>query len=278
VIKNVRKLNTPFFLILPAVIYVLAFALYPTIEAVYLSFKDPHGGFSLLYYKEIFSSFDATGAIINTIIVTVGALALQLAIALLVASVLSREFFGKRALSTIAIIPMGIATVVAAVTFKFIFETSGGYANTALHTLFGLNVNWYQNSIISLLTVILADSWKNTPIVALILLSGMSAIPKELYYAASIDGAGPIRRFFYITLPNLRTFIGISLILRGVQEFNIFALPLILIGDHPPLLTTLIYNLYQTTFPEVGLALAGATILIAFILVFTGIVLILSGR
>ena len=272
------KLNTSFFLILPAVIYVLAFAFYPTAEAIYLSFKSPHGGFTLFYYKELFSTFDATKAIINTVIVTVGALALQLTIALIVASILTREFFGKRAFSTIVIIPMGVATVVAAVAFKFIFETSGGYANTILHSLFGLNVNWYQNSLMSLFTVILSDSWKNTPIVTLILLSGMTSIPKELYYAAAIDGAGPIRRFFYITLPNLRRFIGISLILRGVQEFNIFALPLILIGDHPPLLTTLIYNLYQTTFPEVGLALAGATVLVAFILVFIGIVLILSGR
>ena len=272
------KLNTSFFLILPAVIYVLAFAFYPTAEAIYLSFKDPHGGFTLFYYKELFSTFDATGAIINTVIVTIGALALQFIIGLIVALILTREFFGRRTLLTIVLIPMGIATVVAAVTFKFIFETSGGYANSILHSLFGISVNWYQNSLMSLLTVIISDSWKNTPIITLILLSGMMSIPEELYHAAAIDGAGPVRRFFYITLPNLRKFIGISLILRGVQEFNIFALPLILIGYHPPLLTTLIYNLYQTTFPEVGLALAGATVLIAFILVFVGIILILSGR
>ncbi len=267
---------THFLLVLPALAYVIGFAFFPTIEAVYLSFQDPHGGFSLYNYEEL-SYFNLPGAIIDTIVVTIGALAIQLALGFLVASVLAREFFGKRALSTITIIPMGIATVVAAVTFSFVFQTSGGYANTILHSLFGLNVNWYQSSISSLLVVMIADSWKNTPIVALILLAGMSSIPKELYYASAIDGAGPIKRFFYITLPNLRSFIGISLILRGVQEFNIFALPLILIGEHPPLLTTLIYDLYTTTFPEVGLALASATILLGFILVFSGIVIKLSG-
>ncbi|MEM0019596.1 MULTISPECIES: carbohydrate ABC transporter permease [Metallosphaera] len=267
---------TPFLLVLPAVGYIVAFSFFPTIDAVYLSFQDPHGGLSLHNYQEL-AYFNVGGAVLDTVLVTVGALLIQLALGFLVASVLSREFLGKRALSTMTIIPMGVATVVAAITFSFIFQTSGGYANTVLHSLFGINVNWYQTSLSSLLVVMLADSWKNTPIVSLILLAGMSSIPRELYYSAAIDGAGPVRRFIHITLPNLRGFIGVALILRGVQEFNIFALPLILIGDHPPLLTTLVYNLYTTTFPEVGLALAAATILLGFILVFMGVVIKLTG-
>ncbi|MEM3317831.1 MAG: sugar ABC transporter permease [Metallosphaera sp.] len=267
---------TPFLLILPAVAYITVFSFFPAIDAVYLSFLDPHGGFSLKNYQEL-GYFNVGGAILDTILVTVGALAIQLALGFLVASVISREFFGKRAFSIITIIPMGIATVVAAVTFSFIFQTSGGYANSVLHSLFNVNVNWYQSPVSSLLVVMLADSWKNTPIISLILLAGLSSIPKELYYSAAIDGAGPIRRFIHITLPNLRSFIGVALIIRGVQEFNIFALPLILIGDHPPLLTTLVYNLYTTTFPEVGLALAAATILLGFILVFMGAVIKLTG-
>ncbi|BCS93734.1 Trehalose/maltose transport system permease protein MalF [Metallosphaera sp. J1] len=267
---------TPFLLVLPAVGYIVAFSFFPTVDAVYLSFQDPHGGLSLHNYQEL-TYFNIGGAVLDTVLVTVGALLIQLALGFLVASVLSREFFGKKALSTITIIPMGVATVVAAITFSFIFQTSGGYANTIIHSLFGTNVNWYQTSLSSLIVVMLADSWKNTPIVSLILLAGMSSIPRELYYSAAIDGAGPFRRFVHITLPNLRSFIGVALILRGVQEFNIFALPLILIGDHPPLLTTLVYNLYTTTFPEVGLALAAATVLLGFILVFMGVVIKLTG-
>ncbi|AWS00738.1 carbohydrate ABC transporter permease [Metallosphaera hakonensis] len=267
---------TPFLLVIPAVGYIIGFSFFPTIDAVYLSFQDPHGGLSLHNYQEL-AYFNIGGSVLDTVLVTVGALAIQLGLGFVVASVLSREFFGKKAVSTITIIPMGVATVVAAITFSFIFETSGGYANTILHSLFGANVDWYSTSLSSLLVVMLADSWKNTPIVSLILLAGMSSIPKELYYSASIDGAGPLRRFLYITLPNLRSFIGVALILRGVQEFNIFALPLILIGDHPPLLTTLVYNLYTTTFPEVGLALAAATVLLGFILVFMGVVIKLTG-
>lgn len=265
-----------FFLVLPALVYIVGFSFFPTIYAVYLSFQSPHGGFSLANYRELIY-FNVGGAIVDTVLVTVGALLLQLAIGFLVASVLTREFFGKRVVSTITIIPIGVATVVAAVTFSFIFQTSGGYANTLIHVITGGSVNWYSSSLSSLLVVMVADSWKNTPIVSLILLAGMTSIPKELYYSAALDGAGPIRRFIHVTLPNLRSFIGVALILRGVQEFNIFALPLILIGDHPPLLTTLVYNLYTTTFPEVGLALAAATVLLGFILVFMGVVIKLTG-
>lgn len=265
-----------FLLVFPVLAYIVGFALFPTFYAVYLSFQSPHGGFSLANYRELLY-FNLSGAVIDTVLVTVGALLLQLAIGFVVATVLAKEFLGKRVVSTIAIIPMGIATVVAAVTFSFIFQTSGGYANTIVHLLSGGSVNWYSSSLSSLLVVIVADSWKNTPIVSLILLAGMTSIPRELYYSAALDGAGPIRRFLHVTLPNLRSYIGVALILRGVQEFNIFALPLILIGDHPPLLTTLVYNLYTTSFPEVGLALAAATVLLGFILVFMGIVIKLTG-
>ncbi|BDC17230.1 hypothetical protein HS5_01200 [Acidianus sp. HS-5] len=174
------------------------------------------------------------------------------------------------------IIPMGVATIVAAITFSFIFQTTGGYTNSFLHLLHLPTVNWYANKYISLLVVMISDSWKNTPIVMLILLSGMLSIPKDLYYAAALDGAGPIRRFFHITLPNLKKFIAIALIIRGVSEFNIFALPLVLIGYHPSLLTTLAYELYSTT--TIYLSSAAAVILLAFISVFIILNIKLSGR
>ncbi|BFI74680.1 carbohydrate ABC transporter permease [Sulfurisphaera ohwakuensis] len=251
-----------FLFTLPAIAYVAFFAFYPSIQAVILSFQTTNGQFTLNNYEELFY-FNIYGTIENTIIVTVGALLIQLFLALGVASILAREFRGKKIFSTISIIPLGVATVVAAVTFSFIFQSVGGYANSLLH-LFGLKgINWYSNNLISLLVVMISDSWKNTPLVTLILLSGMLSIPKELYYAASLDGAGPFRRFIHITLPNLKKFIAIALIIRGVSEFNIFALPLIIIGFHPLLLTTLAYELYSTT--TINLSAAAAVILLVFI-------------
>ncbi|AWR96217.1 ABC transporter permease subunit [Acidianus sulfidivorans JP7] len=264
-----------FIFTLPAIFYVGFFAFYPSFDAIYLSFLNSQGQFTLNNYKELFY-FNIYGTIENTIIVTVGALLIQLFLALGISSILAREFKGKKVFSTISIIPLGVATVVSAIAFSFIFQTVGGYANSFLH-LFGLKgVDWYSNTIISLIVVMISDSWKNTPLVTLIILSGMLSIPKDLYYAASLDGAGPIRRFFHITLPNLRKFIAIALIIRGVSEFNIFALPLVLIGYHPPLLTTLAYELYSTT--TIYLSSAAAVILLAFISVLIIINIKLGGR
>lgn len=260
---------------IPAIIYIGVFAFYPSFEAIYLSFLDNAGHFTLNNYKELFY-FNIYETILNTIIVTVGALLIQLFLGLGIASILTREFRGKKVFSTLAIIPMGVATIVAAIAFSFIFQTTGGYANSFLHFLHLPTVNWYANTWISLLVVMISDSWKNTPIFTLILLSGMMSIPKDLYYAAALDGAGPIRRFIYITLPNLKSFIAIALIIRGVSEFNIFALPLVLIGYHPPLLTTLAYELYSST--TIYLSAAAAVILLAFISVFIFIIIKIGGR
>lgn len=263
-----------FLFTLPALFYISFFAFYPSAEAVYYSFINSRGQFTLDNYEELFY-FNIYQTIIDTIVVTVGALLIQLFLGLIIASILAREFRGKRIFSTISIIPMGVATIVAAIAFSFVFQPVGGYANSILH-LFGLNgVNWYANRWSSLLVVMVSDSWKNTPIVTLILLAGMMSIPKDLYYAAALDGAGPIRRFIHITLPNLKKYIAIALIIRGVSEFNIFALPLVLIGYHPSLLTTLAYELYSTT--TIYLSSAAAVILLAFISVLIAINIKLGG-
>jgi ABC-type sugar transport system permease subunit len=252
--------------VLPAVVYVGYFAFYPAFSGVYRSFLSPHGGFTLNNYSELLY-YNLGGAILDTVLVSFGALLIQLFLGLVVASILAREFRGKRGFSTITIIPMGIATVVAAIAYSFIFEARGGYANTFLHLAGMHGIDWYSSTALSLLVVMVADSWKNTPIFTIILLAGLSSIPRDLYYAAAIDGAGALNRFVHITLPNLRKFIAIALIIRGVQEFNIFALPLILIGEHPPLLTTFVYDLYSTS-PTIYISLAAATILLALMGVF----------
>src|SRR5437773_11411036 len=134
--------------------------------------------------------------------------------------------------------------------------------------LFGLpSVNWYSNFSSKLLRLILSDSWKNSPIVAMILLAGMTGISRELYNAAAIDGAGPVRRFFYVTLPNHRNFILIALVIRGISEFNISALTLVLVGYTPPFLASLAYVVDSTT-SSIYYSYAASTILLAVVLVF----------
>jgi ABC-type sugar transport system permease subunit len=261
-----KESYTSFFFVLPAIVYIAYFSILPTLTAVYDSFQTPTRSWVLSNYQGL-EFFGLGDAVINTMVVSFGALAFQFLLAFIVAEILTKEFRGKKVFTTIFIIPWGVATVVAAFSFSNIFTTSGGYMNSFMQLLGIQPVNWYSNYAIKVVVLIISDAWKNTPIVALILLAGMTGISEQIYHAAAVDGAGPVRRFLYITLPNLRNFIIIALIIRGISEFNIFALPLVLVGYNPVLLTTLAYEFYSTT-SSVFYSYAASTVLLAFVLAF----------
>ncbi len=260
-------------LTLPAVLYVVILAFIPAIQTVFDSFHTIRGTLSTSNYSFVFGQYGYS-PIINTFIVTVTALILQFAAAFLVASLLSRPFKGRNVFSAIYLIPFGIATIVTSVIFHDMFSTFGGYTNSFLKLLGAQTVNWTGSFWTSLFVLILADSWKNMPIVTLILLAGMTTIPPDLYSQAMVDGAGVFQRFFRITLPMLAPFIVIALMIRGIQEFNIFAMAL-LIFPHA-LLTTMTYTLYDIINPYPSFA--GATVLLAIILIFATVIMIYRSK
>jgi trehalose transport system permease protein len=272
-----RDQLVPLIFILPALIFVGALTFYPAFDAVYLSFQTPIIHNTLANYDQL-TYFQIKQVVVNTGIFTAGALAIQFGLGLAMALVLAQTFRGKGAVSTILLLPIGFATTVAAVSFSFIFSPStGGYADSLLR---GVNLPapyWYSTDASSLVTVMISDSWKNTPLVMLILLAGLGTIPKSLYEAAAVDGAGPFRRFLFVTLPNLRGFIAIALIIRGIQEFNVFAMFLFL-APHLFVLSTLTYDLYAGPGLPAGLSLAVASILLGFVAIFIVIVLFAGGR
>ena len=269
-----KESYTSFIFVVPAVVYVAVFSVVPTIQAVYGSFESRLGALTLANYQGLIF-FGLQGAVVNTLVISFGALALQFVLAFIFASIMKTQFRGNRVFTVLTIIPWGVATVVAAFAFANIFNPFsplGGYSNSLLSFLGIPAVNWYSSYPLKVLVLVISDSWKNTPIVALILLAGMTGISPELYQAASVDGAGRVNRFLRITLPNLRNFIIIALVIRGISEFNIFALPLILVGTNPALLTTMTYNLYSTS-SGLGESYASSTILLTFILIFALIAL-----
>jgi ABC-type sugar transport system permease subunit len=256
-------------MIVPAVLYVAVLAFYPAVNAVYGSFFTRLGNFGLYNYNFVLSQY-GTQPIVNTFIVTGSALLLQFTVAFLIATLLSKPFRGRSLFSAIFLIPFGVATIVTAVIFYHMFGIQGGYVNSFFR-LIGVNsVNWTGTFSSSVFVLILADSWKNTPIVTLILLAGMTTISPDLYSQAMVDGAGIIQRFFRITLPNMAGYIAIALMIRGISEFNIFAMAL-LIFPHQ-LLTTMTYDLYDTI--NVHPSEAGATILLGFVMIFAILVML----
>ena len=135
----------------------------------------------------------------------------------------------RRALGWVRVallVPLGVPTIVAASAMRYIFGTVG-YLNEVLYRLgvIDLPIDWTGSRWLAVVTVAVADAWKVTPLVMLILLAGLQAIPRQLYEAARTDGATPWQQFRRITLPLLRPAITMALIVRGVDAFRIFALP-----------------------------------------------------
>ena len=268
------KRNLKYFLFaVPAIVYVLILSIYPAINIIYDSFRNS-SGFTLHNYT-VLPSIGLYSALANTAIVSIGALLIQLFFALLIAMIMIKKFKGNRIFSTIVIIPFGISTVVAGFIFSNIFTGRGGFASSFLN-IFGFHVDWIRTSFDKLFVVMFSDFWKNTPLIALILLGGLSSINPNLYEAAAVDGAGAFRRFFHITLPNIAPLMAIALLIRGVSEFNIFALPQVLIGDNPPLMNTLIYYNYNIVANRT-ISYSLSVILLVIILAYAAVVLKLGG-
>ncbi|MCL4340989.1 MAG: sugar ABC transporter permease [Candidatus Thermoplasmatota archaeon] len=267
---------TYFLFIVPALAYVLALSFYPAAEAVFGSFQTPTKHFVLSNYSAVISMGLVT-SVVDTVIVSIGALIIQFFLALAIATILTKRFAGKGAFSTLIILPFGVATVVSGFIFSIVFSAVGGYANSFLVSLGIHPVNWYANRYSEMVIVMFSDSWKNTPLVALILLSGLTSLSPTLRESAMVDGAGPLRRFMHITAPNIKGTMAIAMMIRGVSEFNIFALPLILIGYHPILLTTLVYENYNLSSVTLYYSYAAAVFLLLFILVFSSIIIWAGG-
>lgn len=273
-LRYLKKTLFYFAFSVPVIVYVFVLSIVPAGTAVYDSFLSSKGTLTLANYQAL-PGLGIYSALIDTAIVSIGALVIQLFFALGVASIMVKPFRGNKAFSIIAIIPFGVSTVVSAFVFSLIFQAYGGFANAFLN-IFGFHVDWFATKYSSLGVVMFSDFWKNTPLIALILYGGLSSISPSIFEAAAVDGAGPFSRFIHITLPNIAPLMAIALLVRGVSEFNIFALPLVIIGYTPKLMNTLIYENYSflVTRPY---SYAIAVVLLAIILAYAVVVLRLGG-
>jgi trehalose transport system permease protein len=274
-----RKYKFELILITPLILYVLGFTLLPVIQNVALSFQKLHEGGdfpTVESYQALFDKYRFTEAFINTIVIALVSVSLEMLVGLGIALMLSQEFRGRGLFRAIMLLPMGIPTVVAATNMRYIFGSSG-YLNEFLFDVstflsnIGImsgpigDLNFLQEPL-ALFAVAISDMWKVTPLVMLILLAGLEAIPRELYQAAEVDGASLWQRFTQITLPLLRPAITSAIIIRGIDAFRIFVHPLALgVSGQVPVLASFAYNEY--TNAHLTISAAASTILLVMIMV-----------
>lgn len=238
--------------------------LLPALDGVVLSFE--HNGASLANYRAVLADPLFWRAFGNNLLIPGASLALELAVGLGLAMVLSagKGKFSAAAEVT-AIVPFALPEIVLLAMARYIFMPRG-YLDGALREVGIGSLPWLiPGSPLSLLTVIVVDAWHITPVVMLIFIAGLQAIPGELYEAAYMDGAGPLATFWYVTLPMLTPSIIAAVVLRGVDALRIFSTTLVLTGaEGVPVLSTYAYQLW-TDEQEPRMAMAASVILAVLI-------------
>jgi multiple sugar transport system permease protein len=254
----------PYLLLAPATLFLLVFFVYPFLQIAVQAFSAD-GGFTMKHFETMAGHWKFWPTFWNTILLAAIVVPLQLVMALSMASIVAKLQTGRSAVLYIFTIPLGLSDLAAGIIWLAIFEQSG-FLNSML---VGLGVIdrpvlflGYQNLWVIFVAVILAELWRATAIVMVILVSGMGLIPKEYYEAAEVFGAGPWKRFVKVTLPMLRPSIQTALILRTIAAFEVFAVVVALGGTTLPVLTGETFN-WQFTLQDKNVAAAFALVILA---------------
>ena len=254
---------------IPITVFILGFTFVPISQTILLSFQSPATGeLSMEVYHSLFNRLAFTDSVANTWIITFMGLVVQLSVGFMAAYILKKRFAGKSIVRALVLMPMGIPTIVSGVAMLYVFMTSG-YLNELFYSLrlISTPINWTSSRMVSLLQVAIADTWKVMPIVILLFLAGLEAIPEEIYEAATIDGTSGFQKLVSITLPQLRSTFVMVVMLRAVDLLRIFELPMVLLGKAVPFVGTFAYDEY--IYGNTNASAAASTVLLVMILIFT---------
>lgn len=175
------------------------------------------------------------GALLRTIVFAVVTVPIELALGLALALVMHGLIRGRTLVRVAVLLPWAIPTVVAALVWRFLFEAQTGIVNAPLQALgiIGGTFDWFVHPLAAWVPIGIADVWKTTPFVAVLLLAGLQAIDQELYEAAQMDGAGPVRQFVSITLPLLLPALIVAGAFRALDALRLFDLSFVMTGGGP---------------------------------------------
>ena len=247
-----------YYFILPATLMLVAVLVFPAFITMKLSLT-PEGGsgwaLTLAHYQNAFRDPVLLQTFWNTFAFVALSLVGHLVVGLTLALALSQAFPGQTFFRLVALIPWTIPDVVAGILFRWVLNPIHGCLNPLIKMVFPsfpAEFQWLSSPTLAFPSVIFANVWRGYPLVMVMLLAGLMAIPRQLYEAAEVDGAGRLKRFVHITLPGLSTIIIIALALDMVWEFRRFALVLAMTGGGPGTLTevlsTLVYKTYFQFF------------------------------
>ncbi len=295
---RIRRIGLPYLLLLPALLLELLVHLVPMVIGIVMSFKEltqfyirdwgtaPWAGFD---NYSVSVDFDAPvgKALLDSFLVTIAFTLLSVGLCWLIGTAaaicMQDTFRGRGLLRALFLVPYALPVYAAVITWVFMFQHDNGLVNHVLHDQLGITDKpsfWLigDNSFFALLIV---SVWKGWPFAFLIVMAGLQNIPRELYEAAALDGAGMLQQIRRITLPSLRPVNQVLVLVLFLWTFNDFNTPYVMFGKTAPEAADLIsVHIYQASFVtwNFGTGSAMSVLLLLFLLVVTGVYLALTSR
>ncbi|HEY7262351.1 MAG TPA: sugar ABC transporter permease [Trebonia sp.] len=297
-LDRVRKVGLPYLLLLPALIFELLVHLVPIVVGIYISFKAltqlylanwreaPSAGLSNYSFAVNFNA-PIGQALLHSFVVTCVFTVFSVGLSWLLgtaAAILAQDpFRGRGVLRAVFLTPYALPVYASVITWAFMFQYNNGLINHLLYNDLGITSRptfWLlgNNSVFALIIV---SVWRNWPFAFLVVMAGLQTIPRDLYEASAIDGAGMWQQIRGITMPSLRPVNQVLVLVLFLWTFNDFTLPFTLFGNAAPqnadVISLHIYNASFLTW-NFGQGSAMSVLLLLFLLVVTGVYLLITSR
>src|SRR5437879_9493704 len=243
----------PFALLLPTIAFLTLLIVIPMVQALLLSVMAENGGLTLEHFERMAGDVNFSDAWRNTLLLLILIVPLQIVLALVMALLINSRFRGHGFFLYVYAIPLAISDLAAGILWLAVF-TERGYLNSTLQNagLIDQPVLWlsFDNFAGILSAIVIAESWRATALVLVILIAGLQLIPRDFFEAADLFGANRLRRTVHVVLPLLRPSLQSALIIRTIFAFQTFAVVFALAGRNMPVLAGEAYTWYATNRNE----------------------------
>ena len=247
-----REENWGWIMVAPTIIGLVVLNLWPFVQTIYTAFCE-HLGFGhyqfvgLANFTRMFQNAEFWRATWSTILFCILTVPVGLFLSLLVAMLLNAKIKFKGGFRTIFFLPLVCAPAAVTMVWRFIFNGEYG----TLNQIFGSHIGWITDPRFVMISCAIVAIWSNIGYDAVLLLAGLQNIPKTLYEANSIDGAGPVRQFFTITLPMVSPTLFVVMIMRLMSSVKVYDLIYMMVEETNPAITSvqsLMYLFYRSSF------------------------------
>lgn len=227
--RYIPNLAFPYMLIFPSMLLVLLIMVYPVFDVFFLSFQ--HYNLNNIFlkgfagfgnFKELFADgmfYESLGITVKWVLLEI---AFQLVFGMIMALLLNAKLPGRGVSRSLSLVPWAVSGVLTTMLWTLMYDQNIGLINTVLVRLGILHTNiaWLSDSHTFFGSIVLAELWRGIPFFAITLLAALQSIPQDIYESCAMDGCGPVRTYFYITLPFLKESIIFATLLRAIWEFN----------------------------------------------------------